>query len=409
MFELLKDNYFKRVLLLAVLLRVLVMPFLFHPDIKVYNFQGSFLQDGVVDIYQHLQQEKKNLPLKEEFVYFPLAYFYVGTYQWIMKPFLGMDFDNWLENKEAPAGGYPVFRYLFILKLPILLVDMLCAFVLVKLFDSSERKKVFALWLLNPFSIVILYIFSNIDILSVFFILLSLSYLKSNHLSLSSVMLGVGAGFKVFPLLILPFLYLYSSNLKTKIKVVLFGFASFLLIILPFMMTQGFRDSTLASGLTTRLLILNLNIGFGETLLVGVCAVFVLYILAYLKDKISYDDIFKYSLAIFLLVFSFIHFHIQWLLWLLPGMVYLSVKYNKLSNLGWWVLFIGVMIPMLYEDRFMSVSLYSLINDNFNLLPIPLGVFSKIYSPYVIQSLLHTIFTSLSLILVYKMFKEGQR
>ena len=62
----------KKLLVLAIVLRVLVAAFLFHPDIKTFNFQASFLKKGVTDIYSYLIENRKTLPLKEEFVYFLL-------------------------------------------------------------------------------------------------------------------------------------------------------------------------------------------------------------------------------------------------------------------------------------------------------------------------------------------------
>ncbi len=401
MLSLLKDSYYLKILLLAVLLRILVMPFLFHPDIKVYNFQSSYLQKGVFNIYKFLHDERLNLPLKEEFVYFPLTYFLTGGYQWIVSPILGSDFYNWIQNKPAQEGGYPVFRYLFILKLPILFFDILIAFLLTKFIDGVRKKQIFALWLLNPISIIILYVFSNVDIYPVASVILSLLLIKNKKVIPAAILLGIGASFKVFPLILLPFMILYLKNFNDRVKMLLFGLGSFILLTLPFLFTESFRSSALASGLTTRLLILNINLGFGESLLIGVGVISALVISAFLKDKLSFDNLMKYSYCIFLLILSFVHFHIQWLLWVLPGLVYISLSNKKAATLGWIVLIIGASIPLLYEDRFMSVSLYSLINNNFNLLPIPFGVLSKVYDPYIIQSGLHTIFATSSLYLTF--------
>ena len=82
--------------LLAILIRLLLMPFYFHPDIKTYHFQSSHLQKGVFNIYSYLTENKQNLPIREEFVYFPLTYLFLGTYQIAASPLLGGDFNNWL-------------------------------------------------------------------------------------------------------------------------------------------------------------------------------------------------------------------------------------------------------------------------------------------------------------------------
>jgi len=64
----------RKLLVLAIFLRVLVAAFLFHPDIKTYNYQASFLKKGVFNIYTYLVENKKSLPLKDDFVYFPLTF-----------------------------------------------------------------------------------------------------------------------------------------------------------------------------------------------------------------------------------------------------------------------------------------------------------------------------------------------
>lgn len=405
MFSILKDKAILNILILGVLLRLLVMPFLFHPDIKVYNFQSSFLQKGVLNIYEYLSKEKERLPLKEEFVYFPLTYYLVGGYQWVISPLLGSNFHNWLSNASS-GEVYPVFRYLFFLKVPILIFDLLCGFVLANLFEQSKRRLAFSLWLLNPFLIWILYVFSNVDIYPVFFILLSILMLKKEKYLSSGLFLGIGAAFKAFPLLLLPVLFFYPKSLKNKLKVLMASLGFFVLILAPFLSSESFRQSTITSGLTTRLLILNINMGFGESILVGIGVLMAVFGTLYFKERIILSEVMDFTLVVFLLTLSFIHFHIQWLLWVIPGLVYLSVKNQKLGNFGWFILAIGVLIPMLYEDKFMTTSLYSLINENFSLIPVPFGILSKIYDPYMVQSVLHTVFATFSVLLSVNLLRE---
>ena len=100
--------------------------FYFHPDIKTFNFQASFLGKGVIDIYSYLINNKQNLPFKEEFVYFPLSYFALGGYQIAVSPILGSGFNAWLNNASSNAFviDSSIFRYLIVLKLPYLLLDI---------------------------------------------------------------------------------------------------------------------------------------------------------------------------------------------------------------------------------------------------------------------------------------------
>src|SRR3990172_1880264 len=117
----------KKLIVLAIALRLLVAMFYFHPDIKTFNYQASFLKQGVFNIYTYLVEHKATLPLKEEFVYFPLTYFTLGAYQAIASPILGSGFDSWLADAgiNSFVKNPQIFKYLAVLKLPYLIVDVL--------------------------------------------------------------------------------------------------------------------------------------------------------------------------------------------------------------------------------------------------------------------------------------------
>jgi len=61
----------------ALLVRLLIMPFLYHPDIKIYNFQSSFLSSGVLNIYDFLNEKNKNC-LLERNLYINLSLLFFG-------------------------------------------------------------------------------------------------------------------------------------------------------------------------------------------------------------------------------------------------------------------------------------------------------------------------------------------
>lgn len=400
-------NWYTKFLILAILLRLLVMPFFFHPDIKTYHFQSSFLQKGVWNIYSYLPEHKAELPLKEEFVYFPLTYFTLGFYQIIASPFLGPDFNSWLANASAAAvDTIGVFRYLFILKLPYLFLDCAVAFLLTKFFDDEfEKKRVFLLWLFNPFSIIIVYIFSNVDIFPVFLSVLSLYFSRQKKYPLAGLMLGLGAGFKAFPLLFVPFLFFAAKNWKEKIIILLTSIIPFILIIAPFLKSAGFQEATLNSGLTTRIISNGISIGFGEMLYPGIMLLAVIYFLAW-QRKINFNQIPFFCFSVILAIFMTIHFHIQWLLWPMPFAI-LMIGHKK--EWAWSfvvIMLLAVCIPVLYDDPSMTVSTLSVINPLFETLPTPFKMVQKIYDPIVLQSILHSSFFGLGLLTIWQVFKE---
>lgn len=411
MFEVLKSRQIQYFLVLAILLRLFLMPFFFHPDIKTYHFQASFLKSGVWNIYSFLIENKKELPLKEEFVYFPLTYFFLGSYQVLISPLLGPDFSQWIKNaSETAIGEVGVYRYLFLLKLPYLLVDIAMGFLLTSFFvDLQKKKKIFLLWLFNPFSLFLVYVFSNVDILAVFFGLISLIFLRHKKTIYAGIFLGLAAGFKVYPLLFLPFCLVHLDGLKQKILFALSSLMTFGLIILPFLNSVAFRESTLTSGLTTRIISGGLDIQFGEALLPAIVGIGILLFFAYYeKDELRpFENLTKILLAVLLIIYSTIHIHIQWLLWSLPLLMLVIIQSRSgQMRLVYVLLVIAVSIPLLYQDKYMSVGLFSTISPLYNLVPLPYTLVQKIYSPQALMSVLHSLLLAGVIYTIFKMQKR---
>ncbi|QQG42212.1 MAG: DUF2029 domain-containing protein [Candidatus Woesebacteria bacterium] len=388
----------KKLLVLAIILRLLVAGFLFHPDIKTIDFQASFLKKGVFNIYTYLVENKKSLTLKDDFVYFPLTYFSLGGYQWVASPFLGKGFDSWLADagSSTVVENPNIFRYLIVLKLPYLVLDILIAFLLMQFFEIKEdKRKAFVFWLFNPFTIIIIYAFSNIDIFSVVLTILSFLMIKKEKLFSASLLLGLASGFKLYPLLFIPFLFLAGRNLKEKIILSITPLITFGIIILPFI-SKAFFQSALVSGLTTGIFTSDF----------ATLALSLLFFYAALFDKKI--NLLNYWISMFLIIFSFALFHIQWLLWVAPFLVILSVKKPEYS----WLLFlfgiIAFAIPALFQDRYMTISLFRIYSVWFDMLPTPFTFIQKVYDPVNIQTVFHSILAAGSLVMTYKIFKEDE-
>jgi len=147
-----------------------------------------------------------------------------------------------------------------------------------------------------------------------------------------------------------------------------------------------------------RIFLPSIELGFGIKIIVPVFLLSIIYFLSIGKRN-SLD---KYFFFVGLALISFIHFHIQWLIWILPFFALFWIKEgkNKLLML-FWLCFIFV-IPFFYDDKQMTVSLFSLFSRYFSLLPTPFAFVQKIYDPYSWQSLLQTLSSSLAVLLIWK-------
>lgn len=398
----------KKLLVLAIVLRLLVSAFLFHPDIKTYNFQSSFLKKGVVNIYSHLVVNKATLPLKDEYVYFPLTYFFLGGYQAVASGILGSGFDSWLADAGANSivGNQNIFKYLVVLKFPYLILDIAIAYLLLKYFKDREKgNKAFTLWLFNPFTIILIYVFSNIDIFAVLLTLTGFLFIRRNKLLTASVFLGIASCFKLYPFLFIPFLFLKGKNLKEKILVSIIPVFILGAVIIPFW-SPAFIQSALISGLTTRIFNPGFSIGFNESIIISLFLLSGLFFYGWLFDKKI--NLFNYWVVFLFLIFSFSHFHIAWLLWIAPFLVILAVKMPSLSLPLFLLTTLAMVIPFFYQDRSMTISLFRIYTTWYDLLPTPFTVLQKIYDPYNFMSVLHSTLAGGALVVGYKILKEGE-
>lgn len=398
----------KKLLIIAVLLRLLVSGLLFHPDIKTIAFQTSFLKTGVTDIYTYLTNNKATLPLKEEFVYFPLTYFTLGGYQAIVSPLLGNGFDKWLADGSANSvvNNPNIFKYLIALKLPLILVDISIAYLLLGFFaDRKKGELAFELWLFNPFTIILIYAFSNIDLYAVLLTLIAFLLIKQEKIIKASAVLGIAIAFKLYPLLFVPFLVVKAKNTKEKILAVFIPLAIFVATLLPFWSTN-FVNSALLSGLSTRIFSPNFVIGFGESMIVGLMLLSIMFCYAWINEKSI--NLFNYYVVLLLTLFSFSHFHISWLLWIAPFLVILVIERPKLAFPVFLWSTLAISIPFLYNDRSMTISLFRVYTSWFDLLPIPFTVVQKFYDPFGLQSMIHSLLAGISVVLSYNIFKTNK-
>jgi len=397
---------FLPLMILAVMLRVIVSLFLFHPDIKTINFQTSFLRDGVWDIYSYLEQNKAILPLKEEFVYFPFTYFSLGSYNVFLQTILGNGFVSWLfEAGDGVFNNNNVYLYLMAMKLPLLAFDLFIAFLITRLFsDKKEKENAFLLWLFNPFTILLIYAYSNIDLYTVAFVLLSFVLLKTNRLVLGSVVFGFGIAFKLYPLVFLPFFWLLGKNLKERLVIALIPIFVFLISIIPFF-SKSFIDSALVSGLSTRLFYPNIDIGFGQSIIVSLSIFTFIFLYFFGKKKLNIISVYT---LLMMTIYSFAHYHISWLLWISPFLIYLVVKSKDFYFPVFVYAIFAMFIPFLYPDRSMTVSLFRLFTPWFELVSTPFNIVSKFYDPYMLMSILHSMLLGVSLYIATLTIKKEE-
>jgi hypothetical protein len=346
----------KQILLSGALFYVFIAPFFFHPDLKIIYSLASLFPSGVLNVYNSYTLNPGSFPLGP-FVYPPAAYFITGIFTLFARLVGGLGFDSWLWMGNTAVEVDGIFRYIFAIKLPFILLHLLSGYFITKIVPDNKKNLVALLWFFNPISIYVVAMMGQIDGLAVIWIILALIFAKK-YPNLGAISLGIGAAVKSFPLLLLPvYVILVAKSWKQKLVVTLAGMGSYLLWVGGFLGTKGFYEQALTSNLSKSIL------SAGTPLVI--CLVF---LIALLKHNGKTEKLNNYFLLIAMIVLSGIHFHPQWAMWAIPmAVIYLS-QYKK----WWWGLafFLGWIINLVsFSDKFLTVGLLSPIDFSVFFLP----------------------------------------
>jgi len=404
--------YFKW-FLIGFLLRLVLATVTFHPDIRALNF-GAYLiaKEGVFNIYEYFQHVPSNSPLLnvfriDLFLYPILAYFVPAVFIWILSPFYDFSIQNkFLISPNELFGNLVIFRHLLLLKTPYFFFDLPLAFLLTKLFADEKKKRIaFLLWLFNPVTLYATFMIGQFDIIPTFLVILSLIFALRKKPFLAVLSLGLGGGFKLYPLFLLaPAVFILGETFWQRFKLALAGGLAFLAPILPYLPSSAFRSFALFTPKSQKMLFLSWNITGAEVLFpfVIIFALIVLHASYFGKGRIK--DLWKYYFSILLLFFSVTHYHPQWFLWLTPFMIIELLHNNFVHKWLHLILFaIFVFIVLMFESS-LSYGLFSPILPQLANGPSLSDFVNRYYDIFQLKSILRSIFAAVSIWFGFELF-----
>lgn len=413
-------NFLRRplffILLIGILIRLLLSAITFHPDIQHFDLAGYVLSKGnVLNFYDYTYSLNKDDELLKKypvalFNYPPAIYFSIGTINWILTGLTDQSFhDKFLFDFKDTLGDARLYLHLILLKIPYLPFDIATSILLYNLFvTKKERVLAFTLWIFNPWVLYSTYMMGQFDIIPTTFVVLALyTVTKQGNLNkkvfLAAVFLGIGAAFKIYPLLLLPPLAFLLNNWFKRMLAILLGVGVYLITLLPFIGSSGFRSTALVANQTLKSMYAQIPISGGESIILFLSLVGLFYFI-YLYQVEKSENLWQRFLIILLLFFVFTHYHTQWFLWLTPLLITELIRSNfkhifllflvAISFLGSVFLFdqslsIGLFVPI-NPPLYQGPSLWQLlgINPDFNLL----------------RSLFQSLFVSVAGYLIYYYF-----
>jgi hypothetical protein len=401
-------------LVIGVAIRLLLMPITLHPDLWGHSFSAYFLAyEGKWNLYDTLASLSpthplvKNFGVRDIFIYPPLAYFTLGLFRVLVKPFTDPTFIPWLMENLDKVHQYPhLFRQLFWFKFPYLFFDIASAFLLAGLFDTPRHKKLaFIFWIFNPLTIYATFMMGQIDLPPTFFVILFLYLVKKNRLLAAMACLGIGGSYKMFPLLfIIVAAFVLAEKFKERIKLAIVGFLPFIIFILPYLNSPAFRSMVLFSPKSQKMLYMIFPLSGAEGVYPFILGVALFYFIAWTYSKRW--PIENYFLAILLITFSVTHFHPQWFLWVTPLLIIILIKSDfKYSIQILALFFCWLIITLLFEP---SLS-FGLFNPLWPKLETAQGLdkfLAKYTNVFQFKSMVRSVLAAASAFLILELFAQ---
>lgn len=313
----------------------------------------------------------------------PAIFFVLSGFYRLMMPFFSQSFLNHITSGTAftPNTMLPVTALiqpgintvLLIAKLPFLFLDIASAFLMLHLFkDSLKGFTAFKMWLLNPVSIFVSYVFGQYDIFAVFFIILALLQLKKKRFGWSMLSLGVASSFKVIGIAMMPLIVIYYfkdhrgenlwGNIVKLFRVTLPGLLPMLFFLIvnsgvsqyyesvnyalprgdlfngffgTMFYTRGTAAQPFFSGILTFLTDFSISfstyLSTGTVYLVPFFYILVL-LLTYYSKSLTFEKICGYFTIFLLSYYAFSLFLPQWFLWIQPFLILLAVENRKVFH-----------------------------------------------------------------------------
>ena len=310
MLNILKQNNFKNLFNFIIIFKFLLLGFfsselssdLFFPFTNQFN-QGNY---NPWDFY-----EKNNLN-PEAFPYHALM-----LYIHIIPSLLSSLIEN-------------VFLSNLLFKMPLLISDFIIYKLLCLLYENKKRIIIF--YFLNPVIIYSTYIHSQLDIIPMSLLMISIYYLTRNKFTLSLSFIGLALATKLHMLAVLPLIIFYISKKYDLSKVLSYSLIPFIVVLLvdlPFFLNDGFQQMVLFNEKQNLLFNSFIEIG-SQKIYIPILAVVLIYFHFYNLRKVNTDLLNFYIGLLFSSLIFFIYPSPGWYVWIVPfiSIYFISSKKN---------------------------------------------------------------------------------
>ncbi len=372
----------------GVLLKIFLSLSTFHSDMQVFALAGGLVASGnILNLYDFSSSAAVlNYP--------PAIYIFHGIFAFLFK-LLGLSVINQFNIN------------LLLLKLPYLIFDLSVGFILLKLFNFSKKGVwAFTIWMFNPINLYATYMMGQFDIIPAFFIILSVLLSSKGKLKFAALALGGGIAFKLSPIFLVVPLIILGKDLREKFKLLLIAMVPYLITIFPYIFSRSFRSTALFANQSSKSLYAGIPVSGGESILLFPAFLLLFYLIIWsLRIKINIARLFSIPLLLF---FIFTHYHPQWLIWIIPILIFELVSSEFRDILPYLLILVTWFISLFFFDPSLTVGIFAPVVPQLQNLPSIWTLLKINIDVNGARSLIQTVFSSAAFFLIYQYFPKKQ-
>ncbi|NND81899.1 MAG: hypothetical protein HKN50_05675 [Gammaproteobacteria bacterium] len=181
------ENFY-RLMLLAIIVRIVLMPFFGHVDVLSEARRIYFWDQAGI----YFDDISRNATAMFQLLFFKIFGGFISDPE-LLFAHADMQHSTAHPNEYFEFVSQPeAFRALFIIKLPFLAADLISAWAIYQyLGRSPQARNALLFWMFNPVTIFAFYIFGRFESIPVMFCMLSLLALQRRAILLAAVMVGL--------------------------------------------------------------------------------------------------------------------------------------------------------------------------------------------------------------------------
>ncbi len=301
-------------------------------------------------------------------------------------------------------------RALFLMKLPYFAADLATGYVLTRFVEPCWRRRVLALWLLNPIVIFVSAVFGRHDSLAILAVMVSALLAINGRRYSGMLLLGAGAAARFFPAFLAPFYAFAFRRSRRELVLLIGGLAGFWLVIELSMLIITGSSPTLT--LLNRyphveyLFDMSLAPGVGGRLFVFPFGYSLLLLWFIDRGSRSPNEYLPIAAAVMLVLFALTHFHPQYSIWIVPFLVLTMYQDGQLITYhGLQIVLLGLFTlqfgPSATWDLFQPLA-----GGTLSRLPDPMNIVGAFVPVDIFLGVVRSLFTALSLWMAFLILRR---